>query len=139
MIPDSSVLHGTSYKKAKCCGMPHFMARYTSGDIKHYKRKHDAICMICGRPATETHHEPPGRLYFDLRTKWGIFMLRPALITLCHECHELRTNNRLSISWEWNDEETEELWWSGYLLAHGYPAHSPRLYDLGGWHVEKQG
>lgn len=130
---DASLLNGWSYEKASCFGMPHFMARYTSGDVRSYERDADARCMVCGRPATETHHEPNGRLYFTLRTKRGIFVLKPALIALCRECHDLRTKNGLSIRWSWNSEVDESMWWDGYLLSHGYRPHDGRLLDFGRW------
>lgn len=136
---DSRTLNGWSYRKAKCFGMPHHGAKYTGGDVRRYERDPEALCMVCGRPATETHHEPNGRNYFTLRTSWGTFVLKPALIALCRDCHEKRTRNELSILWEWNTEQDEAAWWSGHLLAHGLSAHSPLLYALGGWHVEKQG
>lgn len=132
----AEVLHGYSYENAKCYGMPHFMARYKGGDYRKYEKEPEAVCMVCGSPATDTHHQP-SRGIFDLRTKWGIFALMPALITLCRGCHEKVEHSEILIRWEWNDGETEALWWSGWLPSHGYPAHSPRLYELGGWKVEQ--
>ena len=138
MIVDSRTLHGWSYEAAKCMGMPHFMARYTSGDYRKYKKDQDAECMVCGRPATDVHHQP-FREYFELRTGWGTFVLKPALITLCRECHEKVEHSEISIKWEWDSDEYEERWWNGDLLAHCFNAHSKALSELGGWHVEIEG
>lgn len=136
MIVDAKQLHGWSYEKAKCFGMPHFMAHYTSADVRKYERDEGAVCMVCGKPATETHHEPNGRSYFLLMTPMGRFSLMPALIALCRDCHRARTENRLSIEWEWDSDEIEAKWWSGELLSHGFKAHSPHLNELGRWVVK---
>ena len=133
---DSKLLHGWSYEAAKCMGMPHFGAHYLGGDYRRYSRDPYAECMVCGRPATDVHHQP-FRDYFQLRTKWGIWSLMPGLVTLCRECHEKVEHSEIRIRWDWCDEETEGLWWSGYLQCHGFPPHSPRLNELGAWVYEQ--
>lgn len=134
MNPCSTVLNGTSYENAKSFGAPHFMARYTGSGYGSYKRDPDAVCFVCGRPATETHHAPY-RDYFALRTKWGTFVLKPALVALCRECHEDIEHSRKHLVWVWNSDEIERMWWSGYILSHGYKPHSEHLYKLGRWTV----
>lgn len=138
--PDASQLRGLSYAKAKLCGMPHLGASYAGGGIERTRLGDGALCALCGRPATNAHHEPPrSNGAFLLPTKWGMFVLKPALIALCGSgttgCHGARHDRRVAFEWRWADADAEALWWSGYLLSHGYPPHSRRLLDLGGWYA----
>ena len=90
MIVDADTLMGWSYDKAKSCGMPCVGARYTADDVRKYELVEGALCTVCGKPATDVHHEPNGRMPFCMKTKWGLFVLKPSLIALCRECHEKR-------------------------------------------------
>lgn len=143
--PSASLLHGLSIEKASLYGMPHIGARYTAGDANAYRLEQGAVCAFCGRPATNAHHEPPKGTcpYFALQTEWGLFVLKPALIALCGSgttgCHGARHGGRVKIAWEWFDDVNAEAWWSGWLLAHGYVPHDPRLYDLGQWRITAGG
>ena len=132
-------LKGTSYQAARLYGMPHVSARYFGEGVNRYRHDDDAVCPVCGRRAYNAHHEPPkskGHV-FALRTEWGSFCLRPALIALCGSgttgCHGLRHSGRLSIDWVWDDPADEEGWVNGFLLSHGFVPHDPRLYGLGRW------
>ena len=133
----ADVLSGWTLRDASCCGMPHHGAYYTADDIRRYRMEDGARCLVCGKPAKHVHHEPEKRLSFTMRTKWGWFVLKPALIALCPDCHRLRSNKRIWIDWVWNDGEHEERWFDGHLLAHGYLAHSKRLYELGKWEIRR--
>lgn len=139
MIP-SSVLRGMPYSKAKCFGMPHHMAFYTSGD--RHSLQAGATCLVCGRPAQSAHHEPQkgfGGKTWTLRTPKGAFVLRPALIALCGSgttgCHGKRHSGLLRIEWAWDDPAWEDAWFSGEILSMGIRPHSPELYGFGHWEV----
>lgn len=139
MTPSSSVLGGMDYESARLYGMPHVSAAYTGEGVRLYRLEEGARCLACGRPATNAHHEPPkghGRSWV-LRTPWGRFVLRPALIALCGSgttgCHGDRHSGLLRFRWEWDDEEDEEAWWNGFLLSHGYHPHDRGLYKFGRW------
>lgn len=133
-------------------GMPHVGCRYTRDDVAATALDDDWVaCAACGATATNRHHEPPrgrhaaidphtgrkrpGALL--LVTDWGRFVLKPALIALCGSgttgCHAMRHNRDLEIWWEFDTEEDEEMWVSGYLLAHGMAPHSEALYGHGCW------
>ena len=137
MIP-ASVLRGMPYSKAKCFGMPHHMAFYTSGD--RHSLQAGATCLVCGRPAESAHHEPQkgmGGQTWTLRTPKGAFVLRPALIALCGSgttgCHGKRHSGLLRIEWVWDDPAWEEAWFSGEVLSMGVRPHSPELLGFGHW------
>lgn len=134
---DSATLRGKSVERARLYGMPHVGAKYTCAGTKSYERYLD-ICPVCGRPAVNTHHEPPrgigGGGYLALA---GI-ALRPALIALCRECHEKRHAHELTFTWEWDDDIFEEMWSTGFLLE-DYEPHDEALYEFGCWAVYKDG
>ena len=136
-VPHSRQLRGLSVDCASLYGMPHINARYERDDTDSNRLMAGAWCACCGKPANNSHHEPPrskGRCFL-LVTDWGRFVLKPALIALCGSgtigCHGARHNGRLRIRWEWDSDENAEKWWSGYWLAHGYMPNSRRLFELG--------
>lgn len=136
----AKALRGVPFEAARLYGMPHVGAAYTSRTgVDAYRMEEGALCPVCGRPATNVHHEPPkgrGRS-FALPTPMGDFAMRPALIALCGNgivgCHGRRHNGLLSLRWEWDDPASEEAWLDGSLLSHGYAPHDARLYGLGRW------
>lgn len=141
MIVDASVLNGTSYAKASCYGMPHVGAAYGGGSVDSHERIPFARCAVCGRPATNAHHEPPKGTspVFLLRGKLGTFALRPALIALCGSgtmgCHGKRHRGEVAFRWVWDDGEMEAAWWDGTLLSHGMIPHEHDIYRHGHWDV----
>ena len=120
--------------KLACYGMPHFMAEYTADDTDKYRRAEGAICVVCGRPATDVHHVPPKSTARSvvMETPAGKFVLKPALMAMCRECHEAYHRGLVRVRWEW-DEGQRELWESGWLLAHRGFAHGGWLYGHGRW------
>lgn len=145
--PPASTLCGTPLEIASSFGMPHVGARYTADNVNRYRLEDGARCAVCGRPATNAHHEPPKgsggkHRQFTMWTPWGRFILKPALIALCGSgttgCHGMRHEGRVSFTWEWYDEKDAERWWSGELLSHGYSPHDPMLNELGYWRVERK-
>ena len=130
-----------SRHKALLYGMPHIGAHYERDDVNSHRLDDGALCAVCGRRATQAHHCPPkstGRSVL-MRTEWGQFVLKPALIALCAECHARVHRHEIEPRWIWNDDECLEEWAAGYLLSHGYPAHSPRLNELGRWFFARMG
>ena len=145
MTPDAATLHGLSYAKAVCMGMPHVGCRYIGEGARSTVVLKGAPCACCGRPATNAHHEPPigqgGAMRgWTLRTPRGLFVLRPALIALCGTgakgCHGRRHAGLVRCRWVWTDEAAEAAWWSGELLSHGFAPHDARLLEFGRWEVE---
>ena len=143
-----------SRDKALCYGMPNIGARYTRDDVRAYELLDDYVpCAVCGRPATNVHHEPPrssssagrkrpGSLL--LRTEMGQFVLKPSLIALCGSgttgCHGKRHCGLLRIRWEFYEESDAEKWLSGWYLSRpDWSPHSERLYEIGRWIFEEYG
>lgn len=147
-VPPASTLCGVPFEVASKFGMPHLGAHYFGDSVNRYRKDEGAVCAVCGKPAENVHHEPPkgaGGKYrqFTMWSKWGRFILKPALIAMCGSgttgCHGDRHGGRVSITWEWFDEADAERWWTGELLSHGYVPHDPKLYDLGQWRIEAGG
>lgn len=133
---------------AICYGMPNIGCHYTRDDVTATAPDDTWVaCAACGRTATQCHHEPPrsksgaidpetgrkknGALL--LKTAMGQFVLKPSLIALCAECHARRHAGGMSIAWRFDDEEDEDRWVCGDLLAHGIRPHDPILYLYGRW------
>lgn len=144
MIAASS-LGGLSREAATKYGMPHIGAEYYGEGVNAYRPLDRPRCPVCGRPASNVHHEPAkgSTGTWTLRTKVGIFVLRPALIALCGTgttgCHGERHAGLLRVSWRWDDPVDEEAWLNGFLLSHGFEPHDPRLYGYGCWTFERNG
>lgn len=140
-VPRREQLGGLSLDVAECYGKPHLGAFYSTESVKSHKRLEGASCAICGKPVQSVHHNPPlskGHIFL-LRTKWGAFVLKPALFALCGTgttgCHnEFHGGAHFKATWVWRNDDCAELWWSGELLKQMEP-HSPRLYEYGYWNV----
>lgn len=124
-----------SRPRAMLYGMPHIGAWYQSDNVNSHKLVPGASCSVCGHRATQAHHCPPKSTARSilLMSEWGRFVLKPALIAVCAKCHTAIHRHEIIPTWEWDDEELVEQWASGYLLSHGYPAHSVKLNELGHW------
>ena len=130
-------------------GMPNIGCHYTRDDVAATAPDDDWVgCVACGKTAHQCHHEPPrsasrakgsgktknGALL--LETPRGKFVLKPALIALCRECHAKRHNGQLEIAWAFDTEEYERQWLDGYLLSRMHiDAHSEHLYGYGCWKI----
>ena len=133
---------GVSYEVAECYGKPHIGAFYSGSGVKSHKREEGAICAVCGRPATNAHHNPQlskGDIFL-LITKWGRFALKPALIAVCGSgttgCHNgFHGGARFKARWVWDSDEYAEMWWEGEFLKRMRP-HSKELYLYGKWVIE---
>ena len=138
-VPKMEQLCGLSYEVAECYGKPHIGAHYAGGGVRSHKKDDFACCAICGRPVGSVHHNPPlskGHMFL-LRTKWGQFVHKPALIALCGSgttgCHDgFHGGARYRAHWVWDCDEYAEMWWSGEFLKSMRP-HDPRLYKYGRW------
>lgn len=138
-------LRGIAKPLAEMYGKPHWMARYGSDNptplsVDRYALDDEAVCVCCGRRATNSHHTPPkgiGRV-FELATKSGRFKVRPALLAVCGSgttgCHGAIHKGLLKVEWVWDDPGFEAGWWDGSIPAVTKP-HDPELYSVGCWHI----
>ena len=139
-------LKGLPYKTAKLYGMPHIGCRYYRDDVNAVKWTGDfRTCAACGKSGGQhsKHHEPPKSkgcpFLLECRksdtSPGGRFALKPALIDLCGSgttgCHGNRHNGMLRVSWEWDSDEYERMWWDGTFLSHGKDPHGTWLYLYG--------
>ena len=135
MIYDHSKDSHDSMDVIRLYAMPNLNASYTADRIEATKWDGDyPECAVCGRThgPHEVHHEPPrskGSLLLD--TPWGNFVVKPALICLCKDCHEDRHAKLLRIDWKWDSEEDEEKYLDGWFYAHGYQEHDARFFRHG--------
>ena len=132
-----------SYEVAKFYGMPHLNAMYTGPGIDKTRWLGDyPECAVCGMThgSHAVHHEPERSKGMPLmKTTMGQFIMRPALILLCERCHADRHAKLLKIKVEWDSEEDEAKWWSGYWLSHGMEQHDPRLFEMMRYSFERDG
>ena len=124
--------------------MPNVNARYYADRIEATEWQGDyPVCAVCGKSVKPfaVHHEPPrskGSLL--LVTEWGRFVVKPALLLLCEECHRDRDSRGvLRIDWEFDTDEDEERWLTGWFYAHGYMEHDSRFFDHGRIVIEHRG
>ena len=145
MIVDSSVLNGISYAKAANYGMPNIGCHYCTSYVNSHWLDEGARCAVCGKPATNAHHEPAKGTSstWTMKTPYGSFQLNPSLVALCGSgttgCHGKRHNGRISFQWVWDDQAMEELWFNGFMLSRKRMEHSPDLYEWGHWEVFEDG
>lgn len=134
-----SKLRGLSLEQAEKFGKPCIGAHYTGRTAHDYTLEECARCAICGRPATNAHHEPHlgmgGRnSRFVLNADNESMPLLPSLIALCGSgttgCHGLVHSGRYKIAWEWFEDRFERDWWDGKMLC---IVQDPELYDFGQW------
>ena len=139
--PTARQLQGIPYDLAECYGKPHVNAEYLRDDVDSYT--HFGSCFICGNPSTNAHHVPPKSVsrVFTLMTKRGIFVLKPALFSLCGSgttgCHSLFHAKKLIAKWIWRDEISKKNWWDGELLKDIKP-HDPVLFAFGFWQIRDE-
>ena len=124
--------------------MPNLYARFYADRIEATEWDCDyPECAVCGKSVKPfaVHHEPPrskGSLL--LQSEWGQFVVKPALMLLCAECHRDRHDRgELSFSWRWDTPEDEEKWLSGWFYAHGYAEHDSRFFKHGSIVVNSRG
>jgi hypothetical protein len=116
-------------------GLPHIMCSYRGKSVNSHRLDEDAVCVCCGRPATNAHHWPP-KGTAPVRHRAG-FELKPALFAVCGSgttgCHDgFHGGARYDAWWEWDEDGAEDRWEDGSLLQI-LPPHSPGLYQLGHW------
>lgn len=136
--PTARQLQGMPYDYAECYGKPHVNAEYVRDDVGAYR--HFGSCFVCGKQSANAHHVPPKGVSrtFNLITKRGVFVLKPALFSLCGSgttgCHGKFHAKKLIPKWIWRDEKSRESWWDGELLKDTMP-HDPALFAFGFWQV----
>lgn len=135
---------GLPIERARLYGMPHIGAFYYNAQTTNGKLEPDAMCAICGRPATNAHHLVPkgiGGGYAWLSSKDGkLQRLRSPLFAVCgmgnmSGCHKLFHDHRITVRWVWDDPRYEQMWWDGELAK----PHSDELYNYGCYVIENQG
>ena len=81
----------------------------------------------------DIHHEPPrskGSLL--LISKWGEFVIKPAVFLICKHCHiDRHDSDRLKIDWKWDSEDDAKLFLDGWFMSHGYAEHDNRFFNHG--------
>lgn len=149
MTPSREQLHGLAHPVAECFGKPHWQARYLSAEptkpsVDRYALEEDACCIVCGKRATNSHHNPRKGVMriFPMGTERGLWLLRPALLAVCGSgtagCHRAIHEGLLKIEWAWDHEGFEDAWWDGSLLESSKP-HSASLYECGFWRITSDG
>ena len=122
----------------ECYGKPHLGAYYATGSVDSNRLKEGAICVCCGRPATNSHHVAPKSRghFFELHGK----IMRTALFAVCGSgttgCHNgFHGGGRFRALWVWDDRRWESDWWSGRLFDQGIEPHDPLLFEYGRWEL----
>lgn len=116
-------------------GLPHIDCKYTGKSVNSNRLIDDAMCVCCGKMATNAHHYPP-KGTAPTRHRNG-YELRPALFAVCGSgttgCHDgWHGGARYEAWWQWDEPEYECQWEDGKLLDRHGP-HSPALYYYGCW------
>lgn len=116
-------------------GLPHVDCYYKNDSVNSNRLIEGAVCMCCGRFATNAHHYPP-KGTAPVRHRNGL-TLRPALFAVCGSgttgCHDgWHGGARYEAWWEWDTEDYKRQWEDGTLLKE-YGAHNPKLYNFGCW------
>lgn len=116
-------------------GLPHIGCHYDGRKVNDNRLDEDAVCVCCGKMATNAHHYPP-KGTAPLRQRNG-FILRPALFAVCGSgttgCHDgWHGGARYEAWWRWDRAEYEQQWKDGTLLDR-YGPHSRMLYYYGCW------
>lgn len=136
-VPPARLLQGLTVRQARAFCAPSVGASYAGRSVRSNRLDEGARCAVCGRPATNAHHEPPvgmggGRARLALN---GVAM-RPALIALCGSgttgCHGKVHSGALRLEWAFDSDEEEELWWRGWFAPEVYEAGAA---GLGRWEV----
>lgn len=147
-MPTRVQLQGLSIEKAERYGKPSCGAYYRTGSVKsHAPLSRYQRCVVCGRPCTNVHHEPPLRWGQGLRfvDPNGIpymsgdqpIVLRPALFALCGSgttgCHNgFHGGARYFPRWVWDSNQYGHDWWNGLMLD---IIGQPTLYEYGHWEI----
>lgn len=141
---DRAILKGLPLNVAERYGKPHIGAHYRNNGVKSHVLDDDYVpCAVCGKPATNVHHDPPLRfghefpLWSEGGRRW--IYLHPALFALCGSgttgCHNgFHGGARYVPEWVWDYPDAQEEWWSGKLLEILEP-HSEGLYQFGHWEI----
>lgn len=155
MVIGSDSLNGLSVNRAICYGMPHLGAHYETNSVNSHRINSHAFCAVCGKRAAHAHHEPAkgmgaGKSIFridcmsDFDTNSdsisiSTFVLMPALIALCPQCHADRHSFTLRFQWVFDNDNLTEQWLTGKLLKDGIEPHSSLLYQYGHWCIYNGG
>ena len=135
-MPDSRLLMGLSYDKAHLMGLPNVGCEYLSYCAGTYRVLEGERCLLCGAyHPLNAHHVVPKSVCGTFYLKGH--MLRSPLFALCGSgtqgCHDgFHGGSRYKVSWLWDTQEDEDMWWSGRTLEEmGYEPHDDRLFRHG--------
>ena len=135
--PSRKATGGLPYTVAEMYGKPHIGCEYFGSSVNSHHLLEDAMCVCCGKLATNAHHFPPKGTCptFTFRGR----KLKPALFALCGSgttgCHgQWHSPRRYTALWKWDSEKYAKAWWEGDLLGE-YEPHAPQLYLFGCWEV----
>lgn len=120
-------------------GMPCLGAGYLDPYSDRHRLLDGATCPVCGKPATDSHHQPPKGMGggSSRETVPGPdvdgHLVRPGLVALCHVCHmRLHQRNEVSVKWRWDSPQLQWLYEDGDLAPEFYD-EPDRLWALGCW------
>lgn len=133
-----SLPRGWSHQKAVNMGMPHLL---------------EDRCIICGAeldcaPHSKHHVTPKGAgcKQMTLRSKetGREYRLESSLVSVCGTgttgCHNgLHGGAEFRMSWVWESDLLEKMWFDGVFLDEDYKPHDPRLWTMGHYDVWKRG
>ena len=135
--PPRKLTRGMPIAVAELYGKPHVGCSYAGKTVNTHRLDEDALCVCCGKLATNAHHYPPRGTspYF----KFKGLELKPALFALCGSgttgCHgQWHSPRRFTALWKWDSEDYMRAWWEGDLLGE-YAPHAPGLYLFGRWEL----
>lgn len=137
-LVDSASLRGLSMPTAEKFGKPCVGAHYAGSGVRTNRLDLGARCCVCGRYATNSHHEPAtgmggGRSTLEVAGH----RLKPALFALCGSgttgCHGKVHSGEYRIEWEWDTGEACRKWWEAELPDECYERNSHDLYWYGAW------
>lgn len=115
-------------------GFPHIGAEYVTGfsrGHRNYRREDDALCAVCGRMASETHHLVElgmggVQMPHNAHRPYGVFPLYSPLLALCRECHDRFHLHGLRAEWAYDEGEGD-----GPATMALRTANSPLLFGYG--------
>lgn len=148
-MPTRVQLQGLSLEKAERYGKPNAGAYYKTASVRsHAPLSEYQRCVVCGRPCTNVHHEPPLRNGHGFRfvdesgrpymVGGEPVVLRPSLFALCGSgttgCHNgFHGGARFFPRWVWDSPQYAADWWGGRMLD---IIGDPTLYEYGHWEIE---
>lgn len=143
------MFNGLPMDRANLYGKPHLGgAFYPDMRTKLGHLEPDAVCVVCGKPASNAHHVVPkgmgggsATLHLPFDDK-GI-ELRSPLMAVCgmgnvSGCHKRMHDRDVRVRWEWDEPKYEEWWWKGYFFQN-HEQHDPAFFNFGRYIIDIDG